>query len=117
MEGKNNAGALNWLITVGEFESLNCFANLSFNYRHYCYPELVNEEILEAKSLAHPLIRSEKSVSNDISFRDEKFIVLTGSNMSGKSTFLRTIGVNLVLARQDRLFVQKRSFCFHSICM
>jgi DNA mismatch repair ATPase MutS len=49
--------------------------------------------------MAHPLIRKEKTVSNDISFEQQKFIVLTGSNMSGKSTFLRTLGVNIVLAK------------------
>ena len=65
---------MNWLETIGEFESLGCFANLEFNNPGYCYPELLGEETIEAESLAHPLIRKAKSISNDVSFR----IVSTG---------------------------------------
>jgi MutS domain V/MutS domain III len=96
---KNSGKVMDWLHIIGEFESLNSFANLAFNNREYCYPEISKEELVTASQMAHPLIRKEKSVSNDISFQQEKFIVLTGSNMSGKSTFLRTLGINLVLAR------------------
>ncbi|MES1214708.1 MAG: DNA mismatch repair protein MutS [Bacteroidota bacterium] len=104
---KNDAEVMNWLNIIGEFESLNCFANLGFNNPGYCYPEITNEEIITASQMAHPLIRKEKSISNDISFKQEKFIVLTGSNMSGKSTFLRTLGINLVLARAGSVVCAK----------
>ena len=104
---KNRDEVMNWLNIIGEFESLNCFANLAFNNPEYCYPELSNEEIISATQMAHPLIRKEKNVSNDISFQQEKFIVLTGSNMSGKSTFLRTLGINLVLARAGSVVCAK----------
>lgn len=97
---KKNAGEImNWLQVIGEFESLHCFANLAYNNKDFCYPQLSKTGELTATGMGHPLIRSEKRVNNDISFRQEKFIVLTGSNMSGKSTFLRTLGINLVLAR------------------
>jgi DNA mismatch repair ATPase MutS len=90
---------MNWLLAIGEFESLNSFANLAFNNPEYCYPQISGEEIVIAAKIGHPLIRKEKNVSNDISFEQQRFIVLTGSNMSGKSTFLRTVGINIVLAK------------------
>lgn len=90
---------MDWLEVIGEIESLNCFAGLHYNNSSFCFPEVAKEEDLSATAMGHPLIRASKRVSNDISFRERKFVVLTGSNMSGKSTFLRTLGVNLVLAR------------------
>jgi len=96
---RNSGQVLSWLQTIGEFESLNSFANLAFNNPGYCYPAIEKQETIDAVEMAHPLIRKEKTVSNDISFERQKFVVLTGSNMSGKSTFLRTLGVNIVLAK------------------
>lgn len=107
---KKHAGhVINWLEVIGEFESLHCFANLAFNNKEFCYPRLSAKEELLATEMGHPLIRSEKRVNNDISFQQGKFVVLTGSNMSGKSTFLRTLGINLVLARAGSV-VCARSF-------
>jgi hypothetical protein len=108
---QNREKVMNWLDIIGEFESLNSFANLAFNNREFCYPGVLVEEGISASQMGHPLIRKEKSVSNDISFQQEKFIVLTGSNMSGKSTFLRTLGINLVLARAGSVVCAK-SFAF-----
>ena len=51
------------------------------------------------RNVGHPLIPKDKRIGNDMAFNDPSFVVLTGSNMSGKSTFLRTLGVNLVLAK------------------
>ncbi|MEI9808467.1 MAG: DNA mismatch repair protein MutS [Bacteroidota bacterium] len=96
---KHAGAVMNWLEVIGQFESLNSFANMAFNNSEFCYPQLSAKEELQATGMGHPLIRSRKRVSNDISFQPEKFVVLTGSNMSGKSTFLRTLGINLVLAR------------------
>lgn len=53
---------------------------------------------MQFKDLGHPLIAAKKRVCNDIDFSEQRFVILTGSNMSGKSTFLRTVGINLVLA-------------------
>ncbi|MDP4265256.1 MAG: DNA mismatch repair protein MutS [Bacteroidota bacterium] len=96
---KNGYRVLNWLEIIGEFESLHCFANMAFNNRDFCYPQVVGAEEFTAMQMGHPLIPGKKRVYNDVSFRQEKFVVLTGSNMSGKSTFLRTLGINLILAR------------------
>ena len=90
---------MDWLRVIGEAEALSSFANFRYNQTDTCFPEISREENLEAVEMGHPLIRPRKRINNDISFRNQKFIVLTGSNMSGKSTFLRTLGINLVLAR------------------
>ncbi len=90
---------MDWLRVIGDAEALSSFANFRYNHPDTCFPEISAEENLDAVAMGHPLIRPRKRISNDISFRQQKFIVLTGSNMSGKSTFLRTLGINLVLAR------------------
>lgn len=90
---------LPWLELLGETEALNSFANLSFNNKTFCQPQISKTETLLADNMGHPLIRIEKRINNSISFAEHRFVILTGSNMSGKSTFLRTLGINLVLAR------------------
>jgi hypothetical protein len=96
---KNGEQILPWLKLLGEMEALNSFANLSFNNKTFCQPQLSQSETLISHNMGHPLIRMEKRINNSISFAEQRFVILTGSNMSGKSTFLRTLGINLVLAR------------------
>ena len=88
-----------WLQLIGEVEALNSFANLAYNNSSFSFPKMSATPALQATALGHPLIKEEKRVCNDVSFNAQKFVILTGSNMSGKSTFLRTLGMNLVLAR------------------
>jgi hypothetical protein len=90
---------INWLQVIGEMEALNSFANLHFNNNDFCFPAISETEDITVTEMGHPLIRKEKRICNNASLKDQKFIILTGSNMSGKSTFLRTIGINIVLAR------------------
>nr|WP_255724336.1 DNA mismatch repair protein MutS [Terrimonas ginsenosidimutans] len=90
---------LPWLKLLGEAESLNSFANLAYNNPSFTVPAVSRTETIEADNMGHPLIRAAKRINNSISFREHRFVILTGSNMSGKSTFLRTLGINLVLAR------------------
>lgn len=87
-----------WLEVIGELEMLVSFANLSFNNPDFTYPEINSDNKLVFNELGHPLIPKTKRVANSVDFSDKPFIVLTGSNMSGKSTFLRTLGTNMVLA-------------------
>lgn len=87
-----------WLNVIGEIETLNSLANFSFNNPEYAFPELNDQQALNFEDLGHPLIDRNAAVTNSVSFVDHSFIILTGSNMSGKSTFLRTLGVNMVLA-------------------
>jgi hypothetical protein len=86
-----------WISVIGEFEALNSFANLAYNNTDFVFPEINSEYKIGFKNLAHPLLNPESRVGNDTSFYPESFMILTGSNMSGKSTFLRSLGVNMVL--------------------
>ncbi len=88
---------LSWLETIGETEAIGCLANFAANNPEYAYPAIVQKPEFSFAQLGHPLISSKKRVCNDVSFDAFRFAILTGSNMSGKSTFLRTLGVNLVL--------------------
>ncbi len=86
-----------WLEVIGNVEALNSLAHFAHNNPEYVYPELNENQTIEFQNLGHPLINSETRVNNDVTFNTQSFFILTGSNMSGKSTFLRTLGVNMVL--------------------
>ncbi|KAF2516310.1 DNA mismatch repair protein [Flavobacterium salilacus subsp. salilacus] len=86
-----------WLDVIAEFEALNSLANLYYNNKDYTFPKLNTNETIIFKELAHPLLNPATRVGNDVIFQPQ-FTILTGSNMSGKSTFLRSLGVNMVLA-------------------
>lgn len=90
-----------WLNGIAELEMLNSLATFRFNHPEYAMP-IVSDgaPFIEATDLAHPLIPAHECVSNDFKIgRDKRLYIVTGSNMSGKSTFLRTVGVNVLLAR------------------
>jgi len=90
--------AEDWFINLGEFESLLSFSNLPNVITNVCLPEITQEKCIKANEMGHPLIVNEKRINNDVNLNDDIFII-SGSNMSGKTTFMRTVGVNLVLAR------------------
>lgn len=95
---KEHAEALeDWLEVIGEFEMLNSLANLSYNNPEFVYPTLNTNFEIDFSNLSHPLLNEKTRVGNDVSFHPESFMILTGSNMSGKSTFLRSLGINMVL--------------------
>jgi ABC-type multidrug transport system fused ATPase/permease subunit len=90
-----------WLDVLAETDALLSLANLAFNHPEFVYPE-VHEGgyILKANHIGHPLIQKNKRVNNILEINGwGKIIIITGANMAGKSTFLRTVGVNLLLAR------------------
>lgn len=87
-----------WIDVIGEFEALNSLANLAYNNPDFVFPEINNEYKIGFKNLSHPLLNPVSRVGNDTYFYPESFMILTGSNMSGKSTFLRSLGINMVLA-------------------
>lgn len=92
-----------WLETWHELEALNALANFAYLNPDYTFPDIQttsnNSQVLTARDLGHPLLPDEKRVCNDISVSAIGEIgIITGSNMSGKSTFLRSIGTNLCLA-------------------
>ena len=86
-----------WIAVIGEFEALNSLANLSYNNEDFVFPEINSEYKIGFKDLSHPLLNPATRVGNDTHFYPESFMILTGSNMSGKSTFLRSLGINMVL--------------------
>jgi DNA mismatch repair ATPase MutS len=89
-----------WLLAIAEIETLNSLAGLQFANPNFIKPDISEALItLKAKGLGHPMIRANKRITNDIQLLGEgKTIIITGSNMSGKSTFQRTVAVNMVLA-------------------
>lgn len=89
-----------WFDALGEFEAISSFANLSFNNKDWTFPVINPKDfVFKAKDLGHPLIPISKRVYNDLNFSGfGNMLLVTGSNMSGKSTFLRTVGINMVLA-------------------
>ncbi|HEY6411405.1 MAG TPA: hypothetical protein VIY29_28430, partial [Ktedonobacteraceae bacterium] len=94
-----------WLDTWFELEALSSLASFSYLNPEYPQPALIDDAgqdnhcLFHANGLGHPLIVAEQKVVNDFSMNDPgQVVIVTGSNMSGKSTFLRTIGINLCLA-------------------
>ncbi|GGC04675.1 MutS-related protein [Dyadobacter sediminis] len=100
---RSNHTKLNdWLDVLADIEAMNSLGGHAFANPDYILPEVVqeNEVFINALSMGHPLIPANRRISNDFSMRGTGHTILvTGSNMSGKSTFLRTIGLNLVLAQ------------------
>jgi hypothetical protein len=91
--------ALGWFRALAELEALASLAGFSFERPDHTFPELVEEPVFETTALGHPLIDAEKRVPNDVTMAGPgRALVVTGSNMSGKSTLLRAIGTNVVLA-------------------
>jgi hypothetical protein len=90
-----------WLDKFYELEALNSIANFQFLNPNYAFPvfDEHSDSLFEAKGLGHPLIAEGQKVANDFEVKPDKdLFLITGSNMAGKSTFLRTVGINLVLA-------------------
>lgn len=97
-ENKEHIG--DWFHSLAEIESLSSLANLSFNHTGWAYPSISKEHgTVIADSLGHPLIPKDNLVTNSFSTEGKDGLnLITGSNMAGKSTFLRSVGVNIVLA-------------------
>jgi hypothetical protein len=97
---KNGRFIAGWLATVAELEALSSLAGYSYEHPADPFPEIVDQPpCFEGEGLGHPLLQEEKCVRNDVDFSDKMQVLLvSGSNMSGKSTLLRTVGINTVLA-------------------
>lgn len=87
-----------WLEVIGEFEMLNSLANFAYNNPDFIYPTLNSNFQIDFSNLSHPLLNPATRVGNEVQFQPQSFMILTGSNMSGKSTFLRSLGINMVLS-------------------
>ena len=89
-----------WISVVGEIEALCALAAFAYEHPEHPFPELVEAGALfESEGLGHPLLPADRCVRNDLSLGgDVRVLVVSGSNMSGKSTLLRSVGTNTVLA-------------------
>ena len=89
-----------WLRTVGEFEALGSLSAYRYEHPEDVWPEIVEGKArFEAAAVGHPLLSAARLVRNDVRLSDEtRLLIVSGSNMSGKSTLLRTVGMNGVLA-------------------
>jgi MutS domain V len=98
---KTGSGVGGWIRAVGEFEALSSIAALAFERPEWSFPELADgtPALFEASALRHPLLPHLKCVPNDVKLNaGARLLIVSGSNMSGKSTLLRSIGLNCALA-------------------
>ncbi len=88
-----------WFEVVSFFDAYNSLANFAFNHPQFIFPEIVNDgSVIRAEALGHPLLNPEKRVDSDLTIENEQFFIVTGANMAGKSTFLRTVSLHIVMA-------------------
>lgn len=88
-----------WFEILSEFETLSSFGNLYYNNPDWAFAEHTDAQQLDAVALGHPLIHQDQRISNDLGMPTRGHIkLITGSNMAGKSTFLRTVGLGIVMA-------------------
>jgi hypothetical protein len=97
-ENRENYGL--WSSTIAFFDAHNSLANYAFNHPTYTYPKPKTGDFeLKAENMGHPLIHEEKRINNGFNIEgSQQIVIITGANMAGKSTFLRTVGVNMVLS-------------------
>jgi len=97
---KHSESIHQWFEVLAEFDALSSLANLNHNHPEWTLPKLEDGDFhLTANKLKHPLIKEAKNIGNDFRMNGHgQIAIITGANMAGKSTFLRTIGVNMILA-------------------
>lgn len=100
-KNKNASDVAGWFNILANIEVLNTLATLTFNHPHWVFPTIIDKHFtLSAHEFGHPLINNKKRVNNSFEMEGTGEIsIITGSNMAGKSTFLRSIAVNIVLAQ------------------
>ncbi|MBK7377033.1 MAG: hypothetical protein IPJ02_16240 [Chitinophagaceae bacterium] len=97
---QNKENVMHWFEALGSFEAISSLATLSFNHPDWCFPVFAEQYFfMEGKHVGHPLIPVEKRVNNPVKIdKAGELMLVTGSNMAGKSTYLRSIGINTILA-------------------
>lgn len=87
-----------WFETIIFFDAFNSLGNFTFNHPSYIFPIITQDKkILSVKKAGHPLLNPKTMIRNDFSINKEQFFIITGANMAGKSTFLRTVSLLLVM--------------------
>ena len=96
---KHGSSVEQWFETIAFFDAYNSLGNFAFNHPDYTFPKLTKQKIvLKSRGAGHPLLDPEKCVLNDFQIDNEQFFIVTGANMAGKSTFLRTISLQIMMA-------------------
>ncbi len=96
---QHGSSTKNWFEVIAFFDAYISLGTFAFNHPEYGYPKLTdNPIILKATGVGHPLLPSDRSVLNDIQIDNEQFFIITGANMAGKSTFLRTVSLQIMMA-------------------
>tara|TARA_R110002126_G_scaffold291790_1_gene458424 strand:+ start:5617 stop:7386 length:1770 start_codon:yes stop_codon:yes gene_type:complete len=104
-----------WFEVVAYFDAQNSLANFKFNHPNFIFPEISSDkEIIKSTNLGHPLLDKNKRVDNNFTINDAQFFIITGANMAGKSTFLRTVSLSVVMANCG-LPVCAKSFLYKPI--
>ncbi|MEN8776237.1 MAG: DNA mismatch repair protein MutS [Polaribacter sp.] len=104
-----------WFEVVAFFDTQNALANFHFNHPKFIFPEITTQkQIIKATNLGHPLLNAEKRIDNNFTIDKAQFFIVTGANMAGKSTFLRTVSLLIVMANCG-LPVCAASFKYHPI--
>jgi DNA mismatch repair ATPase MutS len=94
---KNNVEK--WFEVITFFDAHNSYGNYIFNHTEYVFPKIIKQNTtIKTVSLGHPLLKKEKRVDNDFMIEDNQFFIITGANMAGKSTFLRTVSLSIVMS-------------------
>ena len=89
-----------WIKKLGQFEALASLSTFQFNHPSFTLPTFSEHTMIGAQNMGHPLIPENSRIHNDCEFGpNQNLFIITGSNMAGKSTFLRTLGINCILAQ------------------
>ena len=87
-----------WFETITFFDAYNSLGNFAFNHPDYVFPKITTDgAVLKVKGAGHPLLKEATMVRNDFRINSEEFFIVTGANMAGKSTFLRTVSLQIVM--------------------
>lgn len=112
---QNHTKIKDWFETVTKFDAYNSMGNYAFNHPQHVFAQVdKNDAIVKAIELGHPMIVKSKRIGNDFSINSNDFFIITGANMAGKSTFLRTVGLSLVMANLG-LPVCAKTFVYNPI--
>ncbi|WP_298507927.1 DNA mismatch repair protein MutS [uncultured Kordia sp.] len=97
---KHNQKVAQWFEVVTFFDAYNSLGNFAFNHPQFSYPTIdtTAKKVIQATELGHPLLRTANRVDNDFIIGNSEFYIVTGANMAGKSTFLRTVSLSIVMS-------------------
>lgn len=97
--GKYGKQVEDWFQAIAYFDAYNSLGNYAFNHPDHTYPQITDGPMtLQSNAVGHPLVDPKKNVLNDFSLDEGRFSIVTGANMAGKSTFLRAVALQIVMA-------------------